>query len=472
MNPDLLLTDCLRALPSGAAVTRILGAALDAVDPAAAVHRHLGRDGDLLRAGDQTYDLRSYERVFVVGAGKAGAPMARAAAEVVGDRLAGGVVVVKGYDDPGDGVSGRPGDEAQCRPFTPSPPHPLTLVAAGHPIPDQRGVAGARRIAQLLEQATDRDLVIALISGGGSALLTLPAAGISLAELQAFTSILLRCGANINEINTLRKHLDQVKGGGLARLAHPAGMITLILSDVVGSPLDVIGSGPTVPDTSSFADAYAVLERYGVATDAPAPIVDRLRRGMAGQIAETPKPGDPRFARIHNLIVGDNLQAAAAALAAARTAGFNTQLLTTFLQAEAREAGRVLAAVAHELASSGQPLPRPACIVAGGETTVTLRGSGRGGRNQELALAAVASMAGLPNLALVALATDGGDGPTDAAGAVVTGTTLDRARALGLDPAAHLARNDAYPFFDALGDLLKPGPTETNVNDLAFVFAF
>ena len=348
----------------------------------------------------------------------------------------------------------------------------LLVWEAGHPIPDERGVAGARQIAQLLEQATERDLVIALISGGGSALLTLPAEGISLAELQALTGILLRCGANINEINTLRKHLDQVKGGGLARLAHPAGVITLILSDVVGNPLDVIGSGPTVPDTSSFADAYAVLERYGVVADAPAPIVARLRRGMAGQIAETLKPGDPRFARVHNLIVGSNRQAAEAALAAARAAGFNPLLLTTFLQAEAREAGRMLAAGARELADSDHPLPRPACIIAGGETTVTLRGSGRGGRNQELALAAVADLAGLPDLALVALATDGGDGPTDAAGAVVTGATLDRARALDLNPAAYLARNDAYSFFDALGDLLKPGPTETNVNDLAFVFAF
>jgi len=470
MNPDLLLTNCLRAAPWGAAVARILAAALGAVDPAAAVHRHLHRAGDLLRAGDQTYDLRAYQRVFVVGAGKAGAPMARAAAEVLNDRLTDGVMVVKGYDE---GAQGRGGAGATVSPpVTPSPRHPVTLVEAGHPIPDERGVAGARRIAQLLEQATERDLVIALISGGGSALLTLPAAGIGLAELQTLTSILLRCGANINEINTLRKHLDQVKGGGLARLAHPASVITLVLSDVVGNPLDVIGSGPTVPDTSSFADAYAVLERYGVVADAPAPIVDRLRQGMAGQIAETPKPGDPRFARVHNLIVGSNLQAAEAALAAARATGFNTLLLTTYLQAEAREAGRMLAAIARELASSGHPLPRPACIVVGGETTVTLRGTGRGGRNQELALAAVADLAGLPDLALVALATDGGDGPTDAAGAVVTGATLDRARALGLDPAAHLARNDAYPFFAALGDLLRPGPTETNVNDLAFLFAF
>jgi len=464
MNPDLLLTDSLRALPGGATITRILAAALDAVDLAAAVHRHLHRAGDVLRAGDQSYDLRAYQRVFVVGTGKAGAPMARAAADVLGDRLAGGVVVVKGYDDtPKLQIEDSNLQSTICN---------LQFVEAGHPIPDERGVAGARQIAQLLEQATERDLIIALISGGGSALLTLPAEGISLAELQSLTGILLRCGANINEINTLRKHLDQVKGGGLAQLAHPASVITLVLSDVVGNPLDVIGSGPTVPDTSSFADAYAVLESYGVVADAPAPIVDRLRRGLAGEISETLKPGDPRFERVHNLIVGSNLQAAEAALASALAAGYNTLLLTTFLQAEAREAGRMLAAVARELASSGHPLPLPACIIAGGETTVTLRGSGRGGRNQELALAAVASMAGLPNLALVALATDGGDGPTDAAGAVVTGATLDRARALGLDPAAHLARNDAYPFFDALGDLLRPGPTETNVNDLAFVFAF
>jgi hydroxypyruvate reductase len=470
MNPDLLLTDCLRAAPWGTAVTRILAAALGAVDPAAAVQRHLHRDGDMLRAGEQVYDLRAYERVFVVGTGKAGAPMARAAAELLGDRLAGGVVVVKGYTQTQRQGNTEIEDTPTSHFVSLSPG--LRICEAGHPIPDERGVAGARRIAQLLEQATERDLVLALISGGGSALLTLPAEGIELAELQSLTNILLRCGANINEINTLRKHLDQVKGGGLARLAHPASIITLVLSDVVGNPLDVIGSGPTVPDTSSFADAYAVLERYNVVADAPAPIVERLRRGMAGTIAETLKPGDPRFARVHNLIVGSNLQAAEAALAAARAAGFHTLLLTTYLQAEAREAGRMLAAIARELAGSGHPLPRPACIIAGGETTVTLHGSGRGGRNQELALAAVVDMAGLPDLALVALATDGGDGPTDAAGAIVTGTTLDRARALGRDPAAHLARNDAYPFFDALGDLLKPGPTETNVNDLAFVFAF
>jgi hydroxypyruvate reductase len=325
-------------------------------------------------------------------------------------------------------------------------------------------------VADLLSQVTERDLVIAVISGGGSALMTLPAPGLALADLQSLTGALLRCGATINEINTLRKHLDQIKGGGLARMAYPATLVTLILSDVVGSPLDVIASGPTVPDPTTFAEAYALLERYGIAASVPPPIIEHLRRGMAGQAEETLKPGDPRFERVQNLIVASNAQAAEAALTAARTEGFNTLLLTTYLQGEAREVGRALAAVARELAATGRPLPGPACVVAGGETTVTLRGQGMGGRNQELALAAVADLAGLPGIALITLATDGGDGPTNAAGAVVTGATLERARQRGLDPLAHLARNDAYPFFDALGDLLRPGPTHTNVNDLVFIF--
>jgi len=289
--------------------------------------------------------------------------------------------------------------------------------------------------------------------------------------MQALTRELLACGASINEINTLRKHLDQVKGGGLARMAQPAALATLVLSDVVGDPLDVIASGPTVPDPTTFADAYAILERYGIVERIPPPIVAHLCRGIAGAVAETPKAGDALFERVQNLIIGSNRQAAEGALEAAQAEGFNAMLLTTYLQGEAREVGRVLAALAREIAATGRPVSRPACVVAGGETTVTLRGDGMGGRNQELALATAADLAGLRDVLLVTLATDGGDGPTDAAGAVVTGATLDQARGLGLDPAAQLARNDAYPFFAALGDLLRPGPTQTNVNDLTFVFA-
>lgn len=453
--PEQLLTASLRAAPWGAAVARVLAAALQAVEPGAAVRRHLRREGDTLLVGGRPYDLGRFERVWLVGAGKAAAPMAAAAAEILAERLSGGVVVVKhGYTQ------------------QPAEPHaPVAVVEAGHPLPDAHGVAGTRRVAELLRGAGERDLVLALISGGGSALLTLPADGLALDDLQRLTELLLRSGATINEINTLRKHLDVVKGGGLARLAHPAHLATLILSDVVGSPLDVIASGPSVPDTSTFGDAWAVLERYGLLERAPAPVLERLRRGRAGALPETPRADDPLFARVANLVVGSNALAAEAALEAARAEGWHTLLLTTYLQGEAREAGRLLAAVARELAATGRPIPRPACVLAGGETTVTLRGEGRGGRNQELALAAVPDLAGLAGVALVTLATDGGDGPTDAAGAVVTGASLERARALGLDPAAHLARNDAYPFFAGLGDLLLPGPTRTNVNDLAFVLA-
>ncbi len=458
MDSNRLWTSSLRDSPRGAAITRIMAAALAAVDPAAAVARFLRRDGHTLSAGEHRLDLRQIERVFVVGAGKAGAPMAAATADILGPHLTAGLVVVK------DGYLGAAGEQLHQS--------QLRLVEAGHPVPDQRGADAARRITELLADLTPRDLVIALISGGGSALLTLPAPGLSLDDLQALTSLLLACGASIGEINTLRKHLDLMKGGGLARLAHPATLVTLILSDVVGSPLDTIASGPTVPDPSSFADALAVIARYGLEDRAPAAVLERLRQGAAGALPETPKAGDPLFAGVTNILVGSNELAAEAALAAAQAEGFTPLLLTTSLEGEAREAGRFLAAVLREVATSGRPIPRPACIIAGGETTVTLRGHGRGGRNQELALAAAAKLAGLTDIALVALATDGGDGPTDAAGAVVTGMTLERGRASGLDYEAHLAQNDAYPYFAALDDLLLPGPTATNVNDLTFLFAW
>lgn len=458
MDPQRLLTTTLRAAPWGASVTRILAAALDAVEPAAAVQRHLRREKMLLILPEHSYDLQHYERVFVVGAGKAGAPMARAAATLLGSELTAGIVIVKDSNE----AQTDAGQDCGAR---------LTCYPARHPLPDERGVAATQRIADLLADTTARDLVLVLISGGGSALLTLPAPGVSLADMEALTSALLNCGASINEINCLRKHLDLVKGGGLARLAEPATVITLILSDVVGSPLDVIASGPTVPDSTSFADAYRVLERYDLVHTIPPAVVERLQAGMRGKIADTPDVDDPIFARVQNVLVGNNPQAATAALLAARNEGFNPLLLTTFAQGEARIVGRLLAAIGREVAATNQPVHRPACIILGGETTVTLRGQGTGGRNQELALAAVRDLAGVPDVALITLATDGGDGPTDAAGAVVTGETLARSYNLGLDPDAALANNDAYPFFAALGDLLRPGPTETNVNDLAFIFA-
>ncbi|MEN9938559.1 MAG: hypothetical protein RLZZ387_5138 [Chloroflexota bacterium] len=469
MDPDMLLTRSLRDLPWGEAVTRVLAAALAAVEPGAAVRRFLRLEGDALHVGDHSYDLARTDRVLLLAVGKAAAPMAAAAADVLGDRLSAGLVVTK-HDratlTSGDGLptGGEP------PPAVGGQRSAVEVIAGGHPIPDARSAEAGQRAAQLLAAAGERDLVLLLVSGGGSALLTLPVPGVALDDMQGLTRQLLASGASINEINTLRKHLDQVKGGGLARLAHPAALAALVLSDVVGNPLDVIASGPAVPDTTTFADAWGVLTRYGLEASAPAAILAHLRRGLAGEVPDTPKPGDPAMRGVAHVLVGSNALAAEAAMAAARAEGFGTLLLTTHLQGEAREAGRVLAAVAHEVAASGSPIPRPACIVAGGETTVTLRGNGRGGRNQELALGALADLAGLEGAVLVALATDGDDGPTDAAGAVVTGESLARARALGLDPAAHLARNDSYPLFAALGDLLLPGPTQTNVNDLAFVF--
>lgn len=403
------------------------------------------------------YDLDEYENVYLVGAGKAGAPMAKAVCGLLGDELTGGVVIVKeGYRD----VDG------ECTLAK------VDLLEARHPIPDERGIRGTQRIIDLLKTTTSRDLVIFILSGGGSALMTAPEVGLLLSDLQNLTSALLARGATINEINTIRKHLDVVKGGGLARLAPQATKLTMILSDVVGDPLDVIASGPTVPDRSTFSQAYRVLEQFNLLYTVPNAVIDHIKSGMRGELPETPKDDDPLFRTVQNVIVGSNLQAARAALAKAQQLGMHTLLLTTFLQGEARQAGRVMAAIARQIASTGDPLPRPACLVCGGETTVTLAGVGQGGRNQEMALGAVLELADLPNVALICLATDGGDGPTDAAGAVVTGATLERARILGIQPASYLAHNDSYAFFEALGDLLKPGPTQTNVNDLAFVFAF
>lgn len=442
----------------GDKVDRILSASLQAVEPASGLRRFVQRKADQLVIAGQIYDLAAYRRIWAVGAGKAGAAMACAVAEILGEHLDGGLVIVKeGYLQPCAGLK---------------PAQGLRLVEAGHPLPDERGVRATEEMISLLNECQTEDLVICLISGGGSALLTAPVPGISLKDLQALTQLLLASGASIDEVNTLRKHLDRVKGGQLARMVFPAHLATLIVSDVVGSPLDVIASGPTVPDGTTFADAYGVLERYNLVSQVPQSIEAYLQSGRKGEVPETPKEGDPIFANVQNVVIGSNLQAAEAALRQAQQDGFNTLLLTTYLEGEARQAGRLLASIARQIAETGQPIPRPACVVAGGETTVTLQGDGLGGRNQELALGAVEDLSGLRDVALLTLATDGGDGPTDAAGGVVTGETLRRARQLGLHPSDYLRRNDAYHFFEALGDLIITGPTGTNVNDLAFLFVF
>jgi len=430
----------------------ILSAALAAVDPVTAVKRHMSLVGDELRIGERIYDLGQYQGIYVIGGGKAGGSMAKATEEILDDRLTVGVINTKyGYLAKTEIVR---------------------INEAGHPIPDAAGVQGAKEMAGLAARASDGDLVICLISGGGSALMTLPVEGITLADMEVLTAALLRCGATINEINAIRKHLSQIKGGNLSRLAYPAEVVSLILSDVVGNPLDVIASGPTVPDSSSYAQAYDVIERYGILHEVPSSVVEHLRRGKEGIIPETPKEDDAAFAKTYNLIIASNEVAAQAAMAKAQEIGFNTALLSTFVEGEAREVAHVFSAIAKEIAHSGHPVSRPACVVAGGETTVTIRGEGKGGRNQELALAAAVQIDGLDEATIIALATDGTDGPTDAAGAIADGSTLIRAREKDLSASDYLANNDSYHFFEALGDLIITGPTNTNVNDLTFVFVF
>jgi hydroxypyruvate reductase len=402
--------------------------------------------------GGYRYDLSRYRRIFVIGGGKASGAMSQALEEVLGERLTAGWVNVK------DGYT--------------APTRRIHLCEAAHPVPDERGVNGARRMAQMAREAGENDLLICLISGGGSALMTLPVEGVTLADMQALTSALLRCGATINEINTIRKHLSQIAGGNLARLAYPATLITLLVSDVVGSPLDVIASGPTVPDSSTYSDAWGILEKYALVDQLPAPIVHHLAAGRAGHIPETPKSGDEAFSRAQNLIVADNASAAEAAAKRAGELGIQTMLLSTYIEGEAREVAKVYAGIAKEIASFDRPISKPACVIAGGETTVTLRGKGRGGRNQELALSAAQQIAGWENVMIVTLATDGSDGPTDAAGAIAEGATLSWAREKELAAGDFLASNDSYHFFQALGDLLLTGPTNTNVNDLTFIFVF
>lgn len=432
-------------------IVQTLDAALAAVDPRNAVLQVLRRDGDRLTVGDRHYDLRQFARIFVIGAGKAGAPMTQAVEQVLGDRITAGIVAVK--TDHG------------------GPTRQVTIAEASHPMPDAAGVAAGQQILALAQQADPQDLVIALLSGGGSALLVAPAEGLTLADKQTMTNALLACGATINEINCLRKHCSAVKGGQLARAVAPATLITLALSDVIGSPLDVIASGPTVADASTWTDAWAVVEKYDLVDKLPPAIITRLRAGLASAIADTPKADDPAFATTQTVVVADNRVAAEAALAQARAFGYQTMLLTTYVEGEAAQVAKVAVALAKEVRATGQPLSPPACLVLGGETTVTLGATpGRGGRNQELALAAAVALQNTPGVTIVSLATDGSDGPTDSAGGMADQGTVARGVAAGLNAADHLRRHDAYDFLQATNDLLRTGPTQTNVNDLIFVF--
>jgi glycerate 2-kinase len=426
-------------------------AAIRSAEPGAAVRSHVRRSGDILEVDGRRYDLAEYRGVVVIGAGKAAGPMAEAIEGILEDRIVGGVICVKyGYT----GQTTR-----------------IDVEQAGHPIPDERAVRATERMIALLQSAGQSDLIICLISGGGSALMVSPAPGITLADKRRLTNALLRSGATINEMNVVRKHLSQIKGGGLARLATPATVISLILSDVLGDPLDVIASGPTVPDSSTFADAWEIIERYDLTGDLPLSIATRLRDGLEGKVSETPKSGDVLFARTQNVVVASNQRAVRAAVEQARRDGLSALLLSTYVEGEAREVARVFTAIAREIVDSNNPVPRPCAIVAGGETTVTVKGQGRGGRNQEFALAAAIHLAGVDGVTIMAFATDGIDGSTNAAGALADGSTVARAASLGIDPRHALADNDSFSFFQRLGDLIVTGPTNTNVDDLYVIIA-
>ena len=430
---------------------RIFRAALDAVQPAVLLAQSLLLEGESLvvRGGASRFDLRRYERLVVLGAGKAAAAMAAALERLLGERIDEGLVVVK------DGYT-APLQRVRC-------------LEAGHPVPDERGEAAAAALAGLASKADERTLAIVLVSGGASALLPAPIAPLSLRDEQAVTRSLLSCGAEIGEINCLRKHLSRLKGGRLVGLLGGATVLSLILSDVVGDRLDAIASGLTVPDPSTYADALGIVRKYGL--EIPNAVREVLERGLRGEVEETPKPEDPRFARVSNVLVGSNHTGLEAARSEAAALGYKPVILSSRIVGEAREVGKVYAAIALDQRRFGDldPAGAPVCILAGGETTVSVRGPGLGGRNQECALAFLAELAAAGSagegIHFLAASSDGTDGPTDAAGAFASRAILAKSRRLRLEPGAFLRENDSYRFFEKVGGLFRTGPTNTNVCD-------
>ena len=427
-----------------------LETALKAADPRGIIESKVQLKEGLLTINKHPFDLKKYNNIFVVGGGKASGLMAEALEIILKDRITDGTLNVP-Y------ASG-------CHKV-----RRIKLQEAGHPVPDEAGVKGTRRMLHLVNQADENDLIICLISGGGSSLMPLPRDEISLQDKKMVTDALLNSGAPINEINAVRKHISDFKGGWLAKKAYPATVINLLLSDVVGDPLDVIASGPTVPDTTTFQDAIKVLKKHTLWNKIPESVKKTLLNGEKGQVSETPKAHDAAFKRVYNFIVGNNRSASFAAYDELRDAGLNTLFLTSYMEGEARHVGRMFAAMVREIVSSGKPISRPSGIVAGGETTVTVVGEGAGGRNQEIVLGAALKIDGVKGAVIASISTDGVDGPTDAAGALADGKTILRSRELALNAEEFLADNNSYAFFSKLSDLIFTGPTGTNVNDISVI---
>ncbi len=432
----------------------IFAGCLTAVDPYKAVKRFVHLQGDGLIVGmeggpETELDLAEFDRISLVGAGKATAPMAAAIEELFGEKIQKGLINVKyGF--------------TQELAFT-------EITEAGHPVPDENGVKGTGKIIDFLQSAGEKDLIFSLISGGGSALLPFAVRNITLSDKQEITRELLACGASIDEINAVRKHISSSKGGQMARAAFPATIINLMLSDVVGDKMDVIASGPFVPDSATFKDVWGIFNKYNL-KNIPPVIHEHMKAGLNGQISETPKENDKIFNRVFNFIVGSNILALESASATAKKLGYETLILSSMVEGETREVARVHTAMAKEIVKTGRPIPAPACIISGGETTVTIRGDGLGGRNQEFCLAACMDLVELPpGVVILSGGTDGNDGPTDAAGALVDPFTVTRGKDAGMEAAEFLNRNDAYHFFEKTEDLLMTGPTNTNVMDVRLV---
>ena len=420
---------------------------LDILDPGQLVKEKVSIRDSTLIVEEREYNLNNYENIYVVGGGKACAPMAKAMEGLLGDKIDNGIIVVK-YDH---GLSLKK----------------IETVEASHPIPDENGERGASDILRLLSGTGEKDLIICLISGGGSALLVQPHKGITLQDIQTASAELLACGATIDEINTVRKHLSSIKGGQLAKAAYPSTLITLMLSDVVGDPMDIIASGPTVPDESTFEDAYAIIQKYSLEEKISNSVCGFLGSGKIGEIEETPEHGNKIFDNTQNVIVGSNKIALNAAEKRAKDLGYNTIVLSSLVEGESRDVAKFFAAIAKEVSRTGTPVSKPACIIAGGETTVTIRGKGKGGRNQEFALSAAMEIEGFEGVVILSAGTDGTDGPTDATGAIVDSNTCKDARKkFNLNAEEFLSRNDSYNFFKKTGEHIVTGPTMTNVMDI------
>lgn len=424
---------------------RMVEEGIQAALPENALRNHIKLEANHLRFDGHDMDLKKVRRLIIIGFGKASFNMAKVLEDVLGDKIDEGAIIY---------------------PFKPKEKLERIEVLDGtHPIPTELNIRSTERLLKLVEDLTEEDLVLALISGGGSALLTKPPKGITIEEKGTTSKLLMQAGADIKELNTVRKHLSLVKGGQLVRAIWPARLISLIISDVVGDRLDTIASGPTVPDNTTYEEAYAVLKRRGVVDKVPKTVLEHIKAGMNGLRPETPKPGDGIFSKTLNLIVASNINSLKAVKRAATSLGYRTLILSSMVEGEAREVGKVIASILRTVIERGEPSPPPSCIIMGGETTVKVSGNGIGGRNQELALSVALGIEGLRNAAFISIGSDGIDGVSKAAGAIADGETIERAKRLGLNPEEFLMRNDSHNFFLKLHDAIFTGPTGTNVND-------